>query len=147
MALERARVDDDDRLAGVEGALDVGDRDRARARERLRRAESRHLRDDHVPGAEAVAPVVRRGADRLAEAVLRHPVVTQREPLAGRAGGIGAREVVVGPRIQARRRVERIAGERGAGRQQDERGSHRCDEHPCPHGREVLPARDVTRAG
>ena len=59
LALERARVDDDDRLSGVVGALDVGDRHCPCAAEGLWRVEPGHLRDDHVAGAEAVVPVVR----------------------------------------------------------------------------------------
>ncbi len=113
LALERARVDDHDRLARVERALDVGDRHRAGARGRPRACRGPGtFVTIMLPGLKPSLAVVGRGADRLAEPVARHPVVAEREPLAGRAGGVGAREVVVRPRIEARRRVERIAGER-----------------------------------
>jgi hypothetical protein len=133
LTLERARVDDDDRLGGVVGPLDVRDRHGTGAPERLGRVEARDLGHHHVARAEAVAPVVGRRADGLPEAVLRHPVLLEGEPLARGAGGIRVREVVVGPRIEAGRRIERIAGERAASRQQHERGSNRSNEHPCPH--------------
>ena len=47
---------------------------------------------------------------------------------------VGDREVVVRPRVEAGRRVQRVAGERAARWQREERGKNRTGEHPCTHG-------------
>ena len=69
VALTRARVQHDDRLAPREGLADIGDRDRARRVEGLLGVEPWHLRHDQRARAEAVVAVVSAAVDRLAGAV------------------------------------------------------------------------------
>jgi hypothetical protein len=84
VALQRLRVDYDERLLLVGVAREVGLRHEAGAPERLRVVEARDADDDRLPGREAVGRVVGRRVDRDALGAARHLRAVERQAPTGR---------------------------------------------------------------
>ena len=135
MAAAGVRVQHHDGLIGVVSALDVGDRHGAGAVNAACVSEAGHLGRDLLAGAEAVVAVPLLRLDRVARDVARHRQEVQVQAPAGVGGGIGDREVVVRPRLQADRRVERVTsllagcGRSGSGHERD-RHNDGCQAQP-----------------
>ncbi len=135
MAAAGVRVQHHDGLIGVVRALDVGDRHGAGAVERGLRVEAGHLGRDLLAGAEAVVAVPLLRLNRVARDVARHRQGVQVQAPARVGGGIGDREEVVRPRLQADGRVERVTsllagcGRSGSGHERD-RHNDQCRAQP-----------------
>ncbi len=115
--------------------------------------EARHPGHDQVSGAEAVGAVLVDGVDRSAE-VLVLVGVESREMFSRRFVAVEAsadREVVVGERVEAQRRVEEVAAVGVGGVQRRRaawgwRAAPRCPPRPAARGRPRRPCRPPAAA-